>query len=554
VKIYTKILIGMGVGAVIGLTLGPKSSFLEHDLYKIKDAGSATLVTDVDDPQSEIPLPKGVSIELRATETRTETRVDKVGESHELPVAVRGTFKFSKKLALKDKGGELRAALGNPKTGDKVEAWLIIAYKELPEGGFVSLNQPVSALGDTVIAWLQPIGDLFMRLITMVIVPLVFASLLVGVAGLGDPRKLGRLGGKTIGLYFVTTACAVTIGLLCAHIIRPGDRIDEKERAALVAQFEGDAGDKAEDAANAPSAVDNILNIIPENPIYSMVGKDGSGEMLQVIFFALIFGIALTLLKPERSQQIIDFFDTVQHAMIMIIHMVMAVAPYGVAALLAEVVGQSGVSLLLSLLIYAITVLIGLALLATLVYGGLVKFVAKLPFIAFLKAARPAQLIGFSTSSSSAALPITLECAEENLGVSNSVSSFVIPLGSTVNMDGTALYQAVAVMFIAQIYGVPMGVGEQLTIVLTATLASIGAAGVPSAGIITLILVLQSVGLGAHVQTGIALILGVDRILDMLRTAVNVTGDLTVAAVVARSEGETLEPRPVDHPIAIGAV
>lgn len=536
-KIYTKILIGMGVGAVIGLTLGPKSSLLEHDLYKIKDASRATLLQDPDDPNTELALPEGVSIEFRAAETRTEPVTDAVGETFEVPVLVRGTFKFHKKLALKDKSGELAEALGKPKLGARVEAWLVLDYKKLPEGGLVNLNQPVSALGDTVISWLSPIGDLFMRLIKMVIVPLVFASLLVGVAGLGDPRKLGRLGGKTIGLYLVTTSLAVSIGLACAHIIRPGDRIDEKERAALVAQFEGDASDKAEDAANAPSTVDNILNIIPENPIYSMIAQKGKGEMLQVIFFALIFGIALTLLKPERSRQIIDFFDTVQHAMIMIIHMVMAVAPYGVAALLAEVVGQSGVSLLLSLLIYALTVIIGLALLATLVYGGLVKFMARLPFVSFLKAARPAQLIAFSTSSSSAALPITMECAEENLGVSNSVSSFVIPLGSTVNMDGTALYQGVAAIFIAQVFQVDLSFGAQLGIVFAATAASIGAAGVPGAGMITLAMVLTAAGIP---PVGVALILGVDRLLDMFRTAVNVTGDLAVTSVMAVSEGETL--------------
>jgi Na+/H+-dicarboxylate symporter len=243
------------------------------------------------------------------------------------------------------------------------------------------------------------------------------------------------------------------------------------------------------------------------------------------------------MLKPERSRQVVDFFDTVQHAMIMIIHMVMAVAPYGVAALLAEVVGQSGVSLLLSLVIYALVVLLGLALHLGLVYGGLVTLVARMPLIQFLEAARPAQMIGFSTSSSSAALPVTMECAEENLGVSNAVSSFVIPLGSTVNMDGTALYQGVAAIFIAQVFQVDLSLGDQLSIVLAATAASIGAAGVPGAGMITLAMVLTAAGIPA---VGVALILGVDRILDMFRTAVNVTGDLAVTAVMAVSEGETL--------------
>jgi Na+/H+-dicarboxylate symporter len=223
--------------------------------------------------------------------------------------------------------------------------------------------------------------------------------------------------------------------------------------------------------------------------------------------------------------------------MILIIHMVMAVAPFGVAALIAEVVGQSGVSILSALAVYALTVILGLVCLTTFVYGGLVRVLAKLPFIAFLKAARPAQLIAFSTSSSSATLPITLECAEENLGISKSVSSFVIPLGSTVNMDGTALYQGVAAIFIAQVFQVDLSLGDELGIVFAATAASIGAAGVPGAGMITLAMVLTSAGIPA---VGVALILGVDRILDMFRTAVNVTGDLAVTAVMAVTEGETL--------------
>jgi Na+/H+-dicarboxylate symporter len=533
VKIYTKILIGMVVGAVIGLTLGPKSNLLEHDLYKIKDASKATILTDRGDPASALPLPEGVSLDFHAEETFTEVRLDAAGVSHEVPILVAGSFTFTRKLALKDRKGELRAALGDPGLGSEVRGFLVIESQALPGGGFLTTFNPVSSLGDTIITWISPVGDLFMRLITMVIVPLVFASLLVGVAGLGDVRKLGRLGGKTLALYLTTTAFAVSIGLMVAHIVRPGDRIDPDEQAALVAQFELDAGDKVEAAANAPSMVENILNIIPKNPVESL----GTGNMLQVIFFALIFGIALTMLKPERSRQIVDFFDTVQHAMIMIIHMVMAVAPYGVAALLAEVVGQSGVSLLLSLVIYALVVLLGLALHLGLVYGGLVTLVAKMPMIRFLKAARPAQMIGFSTSSSSAALPVTMECAEENLGVSNSVSSFVIPLGSTVNMDGTALYQGVAAIFIAQVFQVDLSFGDQLGIVLAATAASIGAAGVPGAGMITLAMVLTAAGIP---PVGVALILGVDRILDMFRTAVNVTGDLAVTAVMAVSEGETL--------------
>jgi Na+/H+-dicarboxylate symporter len=264
-----------------------------------------------------------------------------------------------------------------------------------------------------------------------------------------------------------------------------------------------------------------------------------SGKMLQIIFFAVIFGIALTLLEEERSRQVISFFDTVQNAMIVIIHIVMAVAPYGVAALIADVVGMSGVSVLKALVVYSVTVIAGLLVLATVLYAGLVRVFAGVGWLQFMRAARPAQLIAFSTSSSSATLPITLECAEQNLGVSKSVSSFVIPLGSTVNMDGTALYQGVAAIFIAQVFQVDLTIGDQLGIVLAATMASIGAAGVPGAGMITLAMVLTAAGIPA---VGVALILGVDRLLDMFRSAVNVTGDLAVTAVMASTEGETLRP------------
>jgi proton glutamate symport protein len=550
-KIYTKILIGMLVGAVIGLTLGPRSVFLEADLYKIPRAGGVTLLADPDDPSTELPLPPQASLRLSKLELRTATRVDAQGESHELPALARVSFRFSQQMALFDeKGGiasadgetlrtkergDLRRLLGQPRTGDRVEAWLVLEATELQAGGFVTTPEPISALGDQIISYLSPIGELFMKLIMMVIVPLVFASLLVGVASLGDIRKLGRLGSKTLLLYLFTTATAITIGLLCAHAIGPGNFVAERERATLVAQFEGDADARVEQAAEAPSMLDNLLDIVPSNPMASLTG----GDMLQIIFFAVIFGIALTLLKEERSRQVVSFFDTIQQAMIMIIHMVMAVAPFGVAALIAEVVGSSGFSVLKALVVYGLTVLIGLAILAGGLYGGLVRFYAKIGWVRFMKSARPAQLIGFSTSSSSATLPVTLQCAQDNLGISRPVSSFVIPLGSTVNMDGTALYQGVAAIFIAQVFQVELSFGAQVSMVLAATMASIGAAGVPGAGMITLAMVLTAAGIPA---VGVALILGMDRLLDMFRTAVNVTGDLAVTTVMAASEGEKLEP------------
>jgi Na+/H+-dicarboxylate symporter len=260
--------------------------------------------------------------------------------------------------------------------------------------------------------------------------------------------------------------------------------------------------------------------------------------MLQVIFFAVLLGVALTFLDNKNGQPVVTLMDRIQNAMVVIIHIVMKIAPYGVAALVAEVVGTSGFSVLKGLFVYGLAVLIGLALHGVIVYGLIVKYLAKLPIFGFLRAARPAQLIAFSTSSSSAALPVSMECAEENLGVSNPVASFVIPLGSTVNMDGTALYQGVAAIFIAQVFQMDLSFGDQIGIVATATMASIGAAGVPGAGMVTLAMVLTASGIPT---VGVALILGMDRLLDMFRTGLNVTGDLAVTAAMGRSEGDELK-------------
>jgi Na+/H+-dicarboxylate symporter len=506
---------------------------LPADTYLIADAASVTLRLDREDEASELSLPQGIGLKLRQQEVVTQTLVDAKGESHTVPAWVKVRFEYSRAIGLRDVDGSLRDRLGRPHPGAFISAWLRIEHQPLSGGGFTSIPEPISGLGESVISYMRPVGQAFMSLIKMVIVPLVFSSLLVGVASLGDIRKLGRLGGKTLGLYLVTTAIAVTIGLSVAHLLQPGKFVGESDRAALQAQFSGAANSKAATAAEAPSAIDNVLAIIPTNPIESL----SSGNMLQIIFFALIFGVALTLLDDKKGTPVVNFFDRVQHAMIVIIHMVMIIAPYGVAALVADVVGQSGVSVLSALLVYALAVFVGLVLHAGLVYGGMVRVMARLPLRKFFRAIRPAQLIAFSTSSSSATLPVTMECAEENLGVSNPVASFVLPLGSTVNMDGTALYQGVAAVFIAQVFAVDLTIGDQLGIVATATMASIGAAGVPGAGMITLAMVLTAAGIPA---VGIALILGMDRILDMFRTAVNVTGDLAVTAVMASSEGESL--------------
>ena len=259
--------------------------------------------------------------------------------------------------------------------------------------------------------------------------------------------------------------------------------------------------------------------------------------MLPIIFFAMMFGIALTLIESKKAQPVVDFLDGTNEAMVMIVHIVMKIAPYGVATLLFQVVGNTGISVLMALMVYAGVVMAGLVLHALLTYQAVVRFGAKLNFFQFLGAMKEALLVGFSTSSSSATLPVTMECVESNVGVSKSMSSFVLPLGATVNMDGTALYQGVAAIFIAQTMGIDLSMADQVTIVGTATLASIGAAGVPGAGMVTLAMVLTAIGVPA---AGIALVIGVDRILDMFRTATNIVGDSAVTACMARLEGEEL--------------
>ncbi|MFQ5742649.1 MAG: dicarboxylate/amino acid:cation symporter [Acidobacteriota bacterium] len=393
--------------------------------------------------------------------------------------------------------------------------------------------------GDTAV-YLKPVGDLFLRLIRLVVVPLVFASLLVGTASLGDPKKLGRIGMKTVIFYLGTTALAITLGLVLANLIQPGSSLDQATSDKLLADFHSQMEGSISVLQSAPDITDTVLGVVPTNPVESL----SSGNMLQIIFFAMLFGVALTLVPNEQMRtSVVRFFEGINDAMVQIVHIVMRMAPYGVLALIAAVVGNFGVQVLGSLLIYSLCVLAGLALHMSVIYSGAVWVFAGMSPLRFFRGVRPAQLIAFSTSSSTATLPVTMECAEKNLGVSEQISSFVLPLGSTVNMDGTALYQGVAAVFIAQVYGLQLHLVQQLTIVLMATLASIGAAGVPGVGIITLAMVLEQLGLPLE---GIALILGVDRILDMARTAVNVTGDSAVAVVVAASEGHlSLAPLPV---------
>jgi len=362
----------------------------------------------------------------------------------------------------------------------------------------------------------DPIAELFIKAIKMIVVPLVFFSIAAGAAGIADPRKLGRIGVKTIGLYMLTTAVAITIGLLLANIIAPGEGVTI-----------GEAAEKP-DIQEAPPIKETLLNIVPENPIQAMA----EAEMLQIIFFALFFGIAMALLgdKVDRVKAVIDQGSEVT---IKMVDLVMRTAPYAAFALMARAIGQAGIELIGSMAWYMVTILGSLILHMAVIYSLLIWLLAKMNPLHFYKAMAPAMEVAFTTSSSAATLPVTMECAERDLKVPKSISSFVLPLGATVNMDGTSIMQGVAAVFIAQLYGIDLSLAEQVMIILTATLASIGTAAVPGAGLVLLSMVLTSVGLPVE---GIAIIMGVDRLLDMSRTVTNITGDACVAVCVARTE------------------
>ena len=372
------------------------------------------------------------------------------------------------------------------------------------------------------------VGALFLRLLKFIAVPIVVFSLIAGVASLNDTAKLGRIGLKTIILYLTTTALAITIGLVLANIVRPGASFPEDIRIGLV-EKEGASAEAKIQAAAEPSPWDTALNVVPTNPFEALA----KAEMLQVVFSALLVGIGLTMLPKAKAAPVIAFFDTMTEVVIKIVHIVLILAPYAVFALIAVVVADMGVDVLASLAKYSATVVVGLLLMVFGVYPLILRAFTKVGFKRFFWAISPAQLLAFSSASSGATLPVTMESCEERLGVRDEITSFVLPIGATINMDGTALYQGVAAVFIAQMYGLGLSFGDQLTIVLTATLASIGTAAVPGVGIVMLVIVLQSVGIPLE---GIAVILGVDRILDMCRTVCNITGDCMVCAVVATSE------------------
>lgn len=390
-----------------------------------------------------------------------------------------------------------------------------------------------------VVDYVKPFGTIFINLLKLLAMPLIFFSLVAGIAGLTDISKLSRIGIKTIGLYLVTTVIAVTVGLLVVQITRPGQVFPEAKKTELLQKF-SQGVDCQVDAAlgvHQRPKLQFLVDLVPENIVRA---ASDNTAMLQVICFALLFGVALVLVKSKHSQLIVNLMIGLNQVVLKIVELVMRVAPVGVLALMAALVvdfaGENlGDSLMLfkSLALYALTVVLGIALMVFGIYPLFLKLFAGIGFRRFYRALLPAQLVAFSTSSSAATLPVTMEQVEQKLGVHADISSFVLPIGVTINMDGTSLYQAVATVFIAEVFGVELTLSQLLTILLTATLASIGSAGVPGAGMVMLIIVLNSVGLPVE---GLALILAIDRPLDMLRTALNVTGDAVVATVVAKGE------------------
>ena len=390
--------------------------------------------------------------------------------------------------------------------------------------------------------WIKPFGTIFINLLKLIAMPLILASLIKGISDLKDISKLSTIGTRTLGVYVCTTVLAVIIGLVLVNIVQPGNSITEETRIDLVQEYEQGVLEKQQQAQKQSESgpLQPLVDVVPSN-IFD--ATTNNRNMLQVIFFAIFFGIGMILIPPNQAKPVKEFFDGFNSVILKLIDLIMMSAPYGVFALLATLVVESpSIDLFIALGMYSLTLIIGLGLMIV-VYMIIVKFLTNTNPVNFMNGVSAAQLLGFSTSSSAATLPVTMDCVEKNLGVDKEISSFVLPIGATINMDGTSVYQAVAAVFIAQAFGLDLSLGAQLGIIVTASLASIGAAAVPSAGIVMLVIVLGQAGIP---EAGLALIIAVDRPLDMCRTIVNVTGDAAVSMIVAKSVGKLKNPKDVN--------
>lgn len=415
--------------------------------------------------------------------------------------------------------------------------WQIILGLTL---GFIwGIFAPLYGLQSITSEYIKPVGTIFLRLLQLVAIPLVLASLIVGISRLGDIGRLSRIGGKTLGIFVTTTILAISMGLVSVNALNPGQVLPDATRDRLLKAYSERVEDRRETASQVleEGPLSPLVNMVPSN--FFEAASDNT-NMVQILFVALFVGIALLSLPGEKARPLILFFDSLNEVIMKLIDLIMKIAPYGAFALLAavmvELAGASPMetlNLLSALGLYGVAVIVGLLLHLLLVYSSIVRVLGRMNFSDFLRQMRPAFLVAFSTSSSNATLPVTMDCVTNRMKVREEISSFVLPLGATINMDGTSLYQAVATVFIAQAFGLDLSLADQLVIILTATLASIGTAGVPGAGIVMLIIVLKSVDIPVE---GIALILGIDRILDMIRTVVNIAGDAAVSVAINRLE------------------
>ncbi len=382
----------------------------------------------------------------------------------------------------------------------------------------------------------DPLGKIFLNLLIMMVIPLVFASLSLGVAQIGDLKKLGRIGFKTITYFLLVTTLAVTIGLVLVNVIRPGDYLPSETKTQLLSSYKGQATELKEATEKTEFGIQTLVNVVPRNP-FSAVAKPNP-EMLALIFVSLIVGIALTMIDKSKSEPLIRLLEGINDVTVVVINLAMKLAPYGVAALIFSVTSRFGFHLLVALSMYIVTVLLGLALHQFGVFPILIKTFARYNPLLFFRKIETVMLTAFSTSSSNATLPTTISVSQENLGIPSQITGFVLPLGATMNMNGTALFEGVTVLFLAQVFGINLSFGVQIIVVIMCVLTAVGSAGVPSGSIPLLIIVLSMVNIPPE---GIAIILGADRLLDMCRTVLNVTGDITCAAYVARSEGFELK-------------
>lgn len=424
-------------------------------------------------------------------------------------------------------------SIGNSGKGMKLHTKILLG---LLIGAVVGIAANQLLGGDhAVVVWVNkylagPVGQIFLRMLFMIVIPLVFASITLGVAGLGDLGKAGRVGGKAIAYFFASTALSATLGLIIVAAVRPGESLDPAIRESLLQQYAGDASSRVEAAATSTFGIGTIVNIVTRNPVKSAVDLD----LLGIIFFALMFGAALTQIRADRAKPMIGFLEALNDVVIKIVGFAMRLAPYGVAGLIFGVTSAFGFHLLKPLAAYVLVVIGALLLHVLINLSAILRFLVGISPMLFFKRIRSALVTAFSTSSSSGTLPTALAVAEQNLGIPPQIAGFVLPLGSTMCMNGTALFEGITVIFLCQVFGVDLSMGQMVVVMIMAVITAIGAAGVPGGSIPLLVGILTMFGVPGE---GIAIVLGVDRILDMSRTTVNVWGDLTATAFVAKSEG-----------------